>query len=159
MDLLRQRFGLAESCEVTFEMDPGTFDQARLDAFLDAGITRVSVGVQSFDDALLEQAGRTHDASEARAAIDMLLEAAAQPSNQLACVSVDLIGGLPHQTRESWRQSLEYAGSCGAHHVSVYDLQLEPGTAFGARYRPGVSPMPSEEAAADFFRDASEVLR
>ena len=65
VETMRQRYGLAKGCEVTLEMDPGTFDAARLEAFLEAGVTRVSLGVQSFDAAMLERAGRSHDAADA----------------------------------------------------------------------------------------------
>jgi putative oxygen-independent coproporphyrinogen III oxidase len=159
VDALRERYGLAADCEVTLEMDPGTFDEARLQAFLAAGVTRVSLGVQSFDTALLQTAGRSHDAATAEAAIRLLLDAAAAPQTPLRSISIDLIGGLPGQTRESWRRSLEAAVGCGAHHVSVYDLQIEPRTAFGRWFEAGkLEALPAEEEAAVFFRDATSVL-
>ena len=84
IEAVRERYGLAPSAEVTLEMDPGTFDKARLHAYLDAGVTRVSVGVQSFDGALLEKAGRSHTLPEAEEAIDMLLSAHA-PQQTARC--------------------------------------------------------------------------
>ena len=132
---LDRRHGLAADCEVTLEMDPGTFDAAALDAFVAAGVTRVSLGVQSFDDELLEACGRVHRVADADGALQLLLG-----HTQPLSVSVDLIGGLPHQTLESWQYSLDTAASCGAHHVSVYDLQVEPRTAFGKWFSAGEEP-------------------
>ena len=156
---IRDRYGLAKDCEVTLEMDPGTFDAARLADFLDAGVTRVSVGVQSFDGVLLEKAGRAHDADATEAALELLRTAHASPTSPLRSFSIDLIGGLPHQTLESWQRSLDAAAACGAHHVSVYDLQVEAGTAYSKWYEAGVQPLPSEEDAAAMYRAASRTLQ
>ena len=158
IEAVRSRHGLAPDCEVTLEMDPGTFDAARLAAFLDAGVTRVSLGIQSFDALLLEKAGRVHDSDAAEDALQLLQDAHAAPSSPLRSFSIDLIGGLPFQTRDSWQASLHAATECGAHHVSVYDLQVEPGTAYGKWYEAGVHPLPEEEVAAGMYRDASRVL-
>jgi putative oxygen-independent coproporphyrinogen III oxidase len=158
IEAIRQRYGLTKDCEVTLEVDPGTFDAARLAAFLDAGVTRVSLGVQSFDAALLERAGRVHDAAAAQHAIDLLLSTHAATGSPLRSISIDLIGGLPQQTRPTWQASLATAAASGVHHVSVYDLQIEARTAFGKWYEPGVHPLPAEEVAADMYRDASRVL-
>ena len=159
IEAVRRRHGLAEGCEVTLEMDPGTFDAPRLAAFLDAGVTRVSLGVQSFDAQLLEKAGRAHDMAAAEQALTLLRDAHAADGSPLRSFSIDLIGGLPFQTRETWQASLQTAASCGAHHVSVYDLQVEQRTAFGRWYEPGAHPLPTEEDAANMYRDASAALR
>mmetsp|Transcript_13517 Transcript_13517/g.26327 ORF Transcript_13517/g.26327 Transcript_13517/m.26327 type:complete len:422 (+) Transcript_13517:94-1359(+) len=153
---VRSRYGLHRDFECTLEMDPGTFDRARLEAFLDAGVNRVSVGVQSFDDKLLKAAGRAHGLREVEVALDLLLGGGNYPG---LSVSLDLISGLPHLTRESWLHSLDRAVESGAHHVSVYDLQVEPGTAFDRWYVAGSAPLPSDEDAAQMFRDASTRLR
>ena len=91
-------------------MDPGTFNADRLDAFMSAGVNRVSLGVQSFDEELLKACGRAHNLADVDAALAMLLDAAASPARPLRSVSIDLIGGLPSQTRDSWRDSLRRAG-------------------------------------------------
>ena len=151
---LDKRFGLADGCEVTLEMDPGTFDAKRLDGFVAAGVTRVSLGAQSFDDTLLASAGRVHRVHDTHASLALLL---GRP--EPLSVSLDLIGGLPHQTLESWHASLEAATGCGAQHVSVYDLQVEPRTAFGRWFESGeLSGLPEEEVAADMYRAASRTL-
>ncbi|EOD18997.1 coproporphyrinogen III oxidase [Emiliania huxleyi CCMP1516] len=148
VDGLRDAYGLADGCEVTLEMDPGTFDVARLRAFLEAGVTRVSLGVQSFDDKLLTSAGRSHDAAEARAAVEILMQAQSSA------------GGLPGEDLASWRRSLNAAATTGAQHISVYDLQVEPRTAYGRWAEAGtLKALPDEALAAEMYREASAVLR
>ena len=107
--------------------------------------------MQSFDDDLLAACGRAHTTADTAEALSLLLDASARPS--LRSVSIDLIGGLPKQSTDSWRRSLEAAAASGAHHVSVYDLQVEPRTAFGRWFTAGESPLPSEEDAAQMYRD------
>lgn len=159
IESIRAKFGLADDAETTLEMDPGTFDAARLREFVDAGVTRVSVGVQSFDDELLRASGRAHGVAEVEEALGLLLDEAASPASPLRSVSLDLIGGLPQQTMASWRSSLRRAAASGAHHVSVYDLQIEPRTAFGRWFDAGtLTALPSEEDAADMFREAAATL-
>lgn len=150
---LDERYGLAEDSEVTLEMDPGTFDAARLDEFVAAGVTRVSLGVQSFDPALLKSAGRAHTLEDVHASLSLLLDRPEPLS-----VSIDLIGGLPQQSLASWQASLDAAATCGAHHVSVYDLQVEPRTAFGRWFDAGELQLPDEDVSADMYRTASHTL-
>ena len=177
VDALRARFGLAPDAEVSMEMDPGTFDRAKLDGYLRSGVTRVSLGVQSFDADVLKLAGRAHTVQESRAACAAVAEAlrdaqaredeahpgAASPSpsstsRRAFSWSLDLISGLPGLTRDAWRASLAEAVAFSPDHVSVYDLQIEEGTPFGKWYEPGVGPMPREEDSAAMFRDASRAL-
>ena len=168
VDALRARFGLAPDAEVSMEMDPGTFDRAKLDGYLRSGVTRVSLGAQSFDADVLKLAGRAHTVQESRAACAAVAEAlrdaqareASKPkdSRKLFSWSLDLISGLPGLTRDAWRASLAEAVAFSPDHVSVYDLQIEEGTPFGKWYEPGVGPMPREEDGAAMFRDASRAL-
>ena len=157
MRTLRERYGLARELECTLEMDPGTFDAERLAAFLEAGVTRVSLGVQSFDQALLTACGRAHTMEDADRALELL--GAAMGRGELAELSVDLIGGLPGQTSAQWRHSLDCAAASVATHVSVYDLQVEAGTAFGRWAEAGKEfGLPDDDVGAQMFRDASTVL-
>ena len=152
---LRARFGLMPNFECTLEMDPGTFDEKRLQEFVDIGVTRVSLGAQSFDDDLLLACNRAHTVQETDTAIGLLSHTQTVHGVPLE-FSVDHIGGLPGQTQGSWRTSLERAAGCGAHHVSVYDLQIEPRTAFGKWFEQGRLDIPPEEDAAGMFRMASQ---
>jgi putative oxygen-independent coproporphyrinogen III oxidase len=150
---LRTRFGIASDAEITMEMDPGTFDGSKLARYLDLGVNRVSIGVQSFDETMLKACGRAHSLSDAYSALQLLTDSG------VPTFSLDLIGGLPQQSMASWQRSLAEAIACGAPHVSVYDLQVEQGTAFGRWYRPGQSPLPTDEQSADMYREASRTLR
>jgi len=153
---LRDAFGFAPDVEVSAEMDPGTFDEEKLRAFLAHGVNRVSLGVQSFDDDVLRNAGRSHDVRAVEKAIEMLR------ANGAPRWSADLISGLPGVDAKTWRASLERVIEAGADHVSVYDLQVEKGTAFyrwyGENAREDRTPLPSEDASAEMFRDASATL-
>ncbi|CAM9902587.1 unnamed protein product [Chrysoparadoxa australica] len=150
---LREQLGLSSAAEVCAEMDPGTFDEALLAQFLGLGLTRVSMGVQSFDAELLKSCGRAHTLNDVYNAVDLLHKAG------MDNFSIDLIGGLPGQGLEQWDHSLGEAVQTGAAHVSVYDLQVEPGTAFDRWYQPGQYPLPSHSLSADMYQAASETLQ
>eukprot|EP00741_Cyanophora_paradoxa_P016596 tig00020930_g16026.t1 len=150
---LEGRFGVEGGAEVSVEMDPGTFDEAKLRDFVSLGVSRVSLGIQSFDPDLLRACGRAHTAEEGDAAL------AAMERTGVRNFSVDLISGLPGQTAEAWRASLRAAVASGCTHVSTYDLTLEGGTNFARRREAGRLHLPPEEAAADMYREASRVLR
>ena len=117
-------FAVAADAEITLEANPGTADAGRFAGFRAAGVNRLSIGVQSFDDAALVRLGRIHDAASARAAIDFAHGAG------FARVNVDLMHGLPGQTVASALQDLEVALASGVEHLSWYQLTIEPNTAF-----------------------------
>jgi coproporphyrinogen III oxidase-like Fe-S oxidoreductase len=119
---------IALSLCVVPQMDPGTFDAARLQAFLATGLTRISMGVQSFDAGLLQACGRAHTLEDVYAAVALLHAA------KFTNFGLDLIGGLPNQTMTHWQHTLREAVATDAAHISVYDLQVEQGTAFGRWY-------------------------
>ncbi|MFM7471905.1 MAG: radical SAM family heme chaperone HemW [Nodosilinea sp.] len=143
---LEQRFGLDSQVEISMEMDPGTFDLAHLRGYLKAGINRISLGVQALDDSLLESCGRYHRVAQVYEAVEWLHQVG------MDNWSLDLISGLPHQTLESWQLGLEQAVALGCHHHSLYDLSLEPQTVFAKRYRPGLTPLPSDDQTATMYR-------
>jgi oxygen-independent coproporphyrinogen-3 oxidase len=132
------RLRVLPDAEVTLEANPGSVDSARMRGFADAGVTRLSVGVQSFDDAVLPRIGRIHDAAAARAAVHAAL------LSGVARVNVDLMFALPGQDVASVCNDVATALSAGVEHVSFYQLTLEPNTAFH-RAPP---PLPAEAAAA-----------
>ncbi|MEM9161622.1 MAG: radical SAM family heme chaperone HemW [Cyanobacteria bacterium P01_F01_bin.4] len=149
---LRQQFGIAADAEISMEMDPGTFDQTHLQGYRDLGITRVSLGVQAFQDDLLEGCGRFHRVADVHRAVADL--------NQVGMPgwSLDLISGLPHQTMTQWAQSLASAIALAPDHISVYDLTLEPQTPFGKQYAPGDRPLPPEATTVAMYRLAQQTL-
>ena len=153
---LRGHYGLAPGAEVSLELDPASFDQGRLAGYLQAGVTRVSLGGQSFDDAVLERLGRRHRRADLLEAAGWL--AAAQRRGALASWSLDLIQGLPGLGREHWRAQLQQAIALAPPHLSVYDLIVEPGTVFERLEARGQLELPEEELAADLMELTSASL-
>jgi len=153
--LLESTFGInrSQSAEITIEADPGTFDASTLSSYMNLGITRVSVGVQAFDDTLLQLCGRSHTLYDVYKAIEDI-HASGMPS-----WSLDLISGLPSLDLELWDKNIHCAIDAEPKHISAYDLQIEPGTPFGKSYRPGISPLPSDEDAAMMYSQASTILQ
>ena len=158
LDAIDAKHGISQNAEITLECDPGTFDERKLQAYVDAGVTRVSLGCQSFDDAALEAAGRAHRRCDALDAVDVVKRVGPRHG-----WSLDLISGLPGTTPEGWRATLDEAHSLDPPHVSSYDLQVEEGTAFGKWYSDGESngrpPLPQDEESADAYRVASSFWR
>ena len=154
--MLRRRYGIAPGAEVSLELDPASFDQTRLAAYLAAGVNRVSLGGQSFSDAVLEQLGRRHRCADLMEAAGWLQQA--QRSGRLQSWSLDLIQGLPGQTLASWREQLEQAIALQAPHLSVYDLIVEPGTVFERLEQRGALALPESDLAADLMELTAERL-
>uniref|UniRef100_A0A0E0BR63 Radical S-adenosyl methionine domain-containing protein 1, mitochondrial n=1 Tax=Oryza glumipatula TaxID=40148 RepID=A0A0E0BR63_9ORYZ len=153
LDALRARFGLSASPEVSIEMDPGTFDAAKLRELVGLGVNRVSLGVQAFQEDLLRACGRAHGLREVHDAVGIVTAC-----EGLQNWSMDLISSLPNQTEEMWEESLRCTVDARPTHVSVYDLQIEQGTKFGQLYTPGVYPLPNETDSANFYKIASKRL-
>ncbi|MEM8544104.1 MAG: radical SAM family heme chaperone HemW [Cyanobacteria bacterium P01_H01_bin.119] len=152
LSALYQQFGLIENAEISMEMDPGTFDLAQAQGYRRAGVNRVSLGAQAFQAELLVACGRTHGVDEIQAAFE-ILDQVGMPS-----VSLDLISGLPHQTLNIWRESLSAAIALQPQHISVYDLTVEPQTAFGKWYQAGQRPLPTDDLTVAMYRIAGQTL-
>lgn len=152
LSLLGRRFTLAQDAEISIEMDPGTFDLAQLQGYQTAGINRVSLGVQAFCDQALAACGRTHRLEDIESAIALMHQAA------IPSWSLDLISGLPYQTLATWEAGLAAAIAAHPHHLSVYDLTIEPRTVFAQRYHPGATPLPSDDQTADMYRLTQQTL-
>jgi putative oxygen-independent coproporphyrinogen III oxidase len=135
---IRMRLPLQPDAEVTLEANPGTAEADKFAAFRAAGVTRLSLGVQSFDDQKLAALGRIHDAREARQAIELALR-------HFERVNLDLMYALPRQTLTEAEQDITTAIASGVGHVSAYHLTLEPNTAF--HHTP--PPLPDDDLAAD----------
>jgi oxygen-independent coproporphyrinogen III oxidase len=157
LEAVRRTFA-TELAEVTLEADPETVEAGKAAAWARAGINRVSFGLQSFVDAELAAAGRMHRRADIYRAVPILREAG------ISNISFDLIAGLPYQTRESWRRSLDELAGLGPEHVSVYLLEVDEGSrlgkellAGGGRYSAGA--VPSEDEMAEFYELAQAELR
>lgn len=152
LDILNHRFGIASNAEISLEIDPGTFNREQLKEYQNAGVNRVSLGVQAFQDELLQRCGRSHNTNDIFAAVELIRQV------EIADFSIDLMSGLPHQTLNQWQDSLEKAVAIAPTHISCYDLIIEPVTSFGRQYSPGVKPLPTDEATAQMYRMAQQVL-
>jgi putative oxygen-independent coproporphyrinogen III oxidase len=152
LDLLATKFGIANDAEISMEIDPGTFDLAQLQGYLQVGVNRVSIGVQAFQDNLLQVCGRSHTVSDIYAAVELLHQ------GDVSNWSLDLISGLPQQTLTDWEASLQYAIELHPTHISCYDLIVEAQTPFAKQYQPGDQPLPSDETAAQMYRCAQQIL-
>jgi len=133
--------------EITLEANPGTFEAARFKAYRDAGVNRLSLGIQSFNSQHLRALGRIHDAKEARVAAESALELFEE-------VNLDLMYALPEQTLAEARQDLETAIQLFPAHLSAYHLTLEPNTPFAA----APPSLPDDDAAADMQIMVEETL-
>ena len=152
LDTLDNEIGIDSNAEITLEMDPGTFDKKKLLELNHAGITRISLGVQSFDDEILKKCGRAHTNKDTVFALSLLNDYGFDN------YSIDLISSLPYLSLETWYNTLQKAITSGCSHISVYDLQVEDKTAFGRWYQPGVFPMPSDELSAEMYKIAVKEL-
>jgi putative oxygen-independent coproporphyrinogen III oxidase len=152
LECLDRQFGIASGAEISMEIDPGTFDLNQLQALQAAGINRFSFGVQAFQAELLQACGRAHTIQDITAAMTMIATAG------ITNYSLDLISGLPNQSIGQWQDSLNQAIAHQPTHLSIYDLTIEAGTVFGKRYQPGDRPLPSDDATAQMYRLAHEVL-
>jgi oxygen-independent coproporphyrinogen-3 oxidase len=167
LDTIRETFGERPASEgwpcgpkieeVTLEADPETVEAGKAAAWVRAGINRVSFGLQSFVDKELVAAGRMHRRADIYRAVPILREAG------IGNVSFDLIAGLPYQTKESWRQSLEELVGLAPEHVSVYLLEIDEGSRLGKELLQGgrkysAGAVPSEDEMAEFYEMAQERL-
>jgi oxygen-independent coproporphyrinogen-3 oxidase len=144
-------FGTESDAEISVEANPGTVDAAYLEALLEAGVNRLSLGVQSFDDRELLRLGRLHNGQEACSAA--LAAAAAGFRN----INLDLMYGLPGQTPASWRHSLEKGLSFQPKHLSLYQLTIEPDTPFYALVENNTLHLPEEEAILEMDEITAEL--
>lgn len=124
LDGVRARVDLASDCEVTLEANPGSAEAGRFAGYRGAGVNRLSIGVQSFDDGALRRIGRVHDARTGHAAIEMAQAA------EFAHINVDLMYGLPQQSPQGALADVEHALGHGIDHLSHYELSIEPNTLF-----------------------------
>jgi len=149
---VQANFRLLPNAEITLETNPADLDQASLAAIRALGINRLTIGCQSFDQAILAFLGRRHSANQAIDAIE------AARSAGFANIGLDLIYGIPGQGMEAWMGTLRRALSFAPAHLSCYQLTVEPETPLGISFRQGAFPLPDEILQYDFFIKTAEML-
>jgi len=151
LDMVRATWRCSNSFEVTLEANPTSVEAGRFRGYRDAGVNRISMGIQSLNDADLRALGRLHTAAEARSAFDVA-------RNTFDRISFDLIYARQNQTISEWRAELQEALGMAADHLSLYQLTIEDGTAFGDRYRRGkLAGLPQDDDAADMYFATQEI--
>ncbi len=151
IDTARALWRPANDMEITLEANPGSVEAGRFAAYRDAGVNRISMGVQALNDSDLKRLGRIHTVDEARTAFEIA-------RNCFDRVSFDLIYARQHQTLDAWRAELTEALSMAIDHLSLYQLTIEEGTAFGDRYAIGKLPgLPEDDSAADMYLATQEI--
>lgn len=147
----RAAWGFANDIEITLEANPTSVERGRFQGFADAGVNRLSMGIQALNDPDLRALGRLHSVAEARAAFDVARSCFGR-------VSFDLIYARQGQTREAWRAELAEALAMAVDHLSLYQLTIEPGTAFGARAAAGrLHDLPDDDLAADLYLETQDL--
>ena len=152
LDRLRGLLEVAPDAEVTVEANPETVDRAVADGLAAAGVTRVSMGAQSFDDRVLDALGRPHGAAQTGRAVAALRAAG------IEAVNLDLIFGCPHEDEASWAATLAAAVGLGPEHLSAYALTIEPATKFGRLVASGRMAGPDEDLLADRYETTCATL-
>jgi oxygen-independent coproporphyrinogen-3 oxidase len=152
LDRVRSSFGISRCAEITMEANPEDVSEETVGAWIAAGVTRVSVGVQSFDDRELAAVGRRHDAGTARRALAIVAAGGLS-------FSADLILGLPGQTAATFRRSLDLLCATGAGHISVYMLETEKPRSIEEDRRLRPSRYLGDDAQADLWLEMAEELR
>jgi oxygen-independent coproporphyrinogen-3 oxidase len=151
LEHVRQTWPTSNDFEVTLEANPGSVEANRFHGYAQGGVTRISMGIQALNDTDLRRLGRIHSVAEARQAFDIA-------RNEFERVSFDLIYARQHQTIEAWRAELTEAIAMAVDHLSLYQLTIEPGTAFGDRYtKGGLLGLPEDDLAADMYDTTQEI--
>ena len=151
IERIGDRWALAPGAEITLEANPTSAEAGKFRDLAAAGVNRFSLGVQALDDGALAFLGRKHSAGEALQALD----AAAAVAGRW---SFDLIYGRPDQTVEAWRAELDRALTLGADHMSLYQLTIEPGTAFHGAHARGDLKLPDEDRLADLYELTQDMM-
>ncbi|MEA5113092.1 MAG: radical SAM family heme chaperone HemW [Geobacteraceae bacterium] len=152
VDAAAVHFSLKDDAEITLECNPGTVDRQLLAGFRAAGINRLSLGVQSFDDGMLQCLGRIHTSREAFDAFMLARETG------FTNLGIDLIHSLPQQSPSMWERELLRARDLGPEHISVYGLSVEEGTPFAMLEKKGMLSLPGEDDYVRMFELSAEIL-
>lgn len=153
LEAARSSWRTSNDLEVTMEANPGSVESGRFQAYREAGVNRVSLGIQALNDTQLKLLGRKHSTADAIKAIEIA-------SSTFSRVNLDLIYGRQYQSEHDWEAELRQALSFGATHLSLYQLTVEEGTMFGRRHAEGRLPgLPDEERALRLFSITEELTR
>ena len=150
LDDAHRLFTPAEDIEITLEANPTSVELKKLAGFRAAGVNRISLGVQSLDPEALQKLGRQHSADQAIAALETARRIFPR-------ISFDLIYARPGQTLPAWRAELRQALDLAADHLSLYQLTIEPGTAYEAAFRRGEIVLPDDDTAAELYEATAEI--
>jgi oxygen-independent coproporphyrinogen-3 oxidase len=151
IEAARDIWPFANDIEISLEANPGSVEAGRFAGYRDAGVNRISMGIQALNDADLRRLGRIHSVAEAKAAFDIA-------RNCFDRVSFDLIYARQGQTPQDWQAELTEALSMSIDHLSLYQLTIEEGTAFGDRYARGkLRDLPSDDSAADMYQLTQDI--
>lgn len=151
LERVRMRWPIANDLEVTLEANPGSVEAGRFRGYAEGGVSRISMGIQALNDNDLRRLGRIHTVAEARKAFDVA-------RNCFDRVSFDLIYARQDQTLSDWRAELSTALEMAAEHLSLYQLTIENGTAFGDRYAAGkLRGLPEDDTSADMYQATQEI--
>jgi len=153
LNTIRYYWAIADDAEISMEVNPGTVTERSLTGYRSIGINRISLGAQAFQDSLLDLCGRGHSVAEIYEAVAGIKKAGFDN------FSLDLISGLPTQTLLDWEASVTAAIALEPKHISVYDLTIEPSTAFAKRYQSGTKPLPTEESTVEMYLMARDRLQ
>jgi oxygen-independent coproporphyrinogen-3 oxidase len=145
---IRARVRLAADCEITMEANPGTFEKDRFSAFASAGVTRLSIGVQSFNDVHLQALGRVHNRAQAIAAVE-------EAARSFSTFNLDIMYALPGQTLEQVDEDIATALQFSPPHISIYHLTIEPNTYF-AKFPPVIPEDDTAYAMLDLITEATQ---
>jgi oxygen-independent coproporphyrinogen-3 oxidase len=150
LDACREKFAVTDDAEVTIEINPATFSRQKIEGWLAGGINRASVGAQSFIDNELVSLSRTHNSLQVRRTVDALREAGFRN------LSLDLIAGLPAQSKADWAFNLEEALKIHPEHLSLYLLEIKESTQLYAQIKRGQVPQPDDDLAGEMYEMISE---
>ncbi|WP_174613859.1 radical SAM family heme chaperone HemW [Virgibacillus ihumii] len=153
LELINQKFDVPNCEEYTIEGNPGDFEVEKVKLLKSFGVNRISLGVQVFDDQMLEELGRLHKVKDVYQTINLLQQ------NSFSNISIDLIYALPNQTVEQFQKSLEEAVSFNLPHYSTYALQIEPKTVFYQRHKKGKLHRPPQESEVQMYEILKSTMR
>ncbi len=149
---LGSSYRVTSDAEISVECNPSSINADKLSGYLEMGINRLSLGIQSFHDANLKTLGRIHDSKKAIQSYEEIRKAGFDN------VSIDLIYGLPGQTPSHWQEDLSAAVSLNPDHISAYNLIIEQNTVFGELYRQGKLTIPSDDAQREMYYSLIDIL-